>query len=127
MAAVMMTITEIAGFVGAGLAAVAYVPQISRLRRTRCSAGISQLAFGIWLLASLLTTARAVTIHAGVFIMLGVRKCGHGTARWGTEALCPVRCCDIALVSHRARGAALGEVSGWGSVIGLRTALADRG
>jgi len=74
MAAVMMTITEIAGFVGAGLAAVAYVPQISRLRRTRCSAGISQLAFGIWLLASLLTTARAVTIHAGVFIMLGVTQ-----------------------------------------------------
>jgi uncharacterized protein with PQ loop repeat len=69
--AAMMTITEIAGFVGVGLAGVAYVPQISRLRRTRCSAGISQLAFGIWLLASLLTTARAITIHAGVFIVLG--------------------------------------------------------
>jgi len=71
MAAAMMTTTEIAGFVGAGLAGVAYVPQIYRLRKTRCSAGISQLAFGIWLLASLLTTARAITIHAGVFIMLG--------------------------------------------------------
>ena len=71
MAAAMMTTTEIAGFVGAGLAGVAYVPQISRLIRTRCSAGISQLAFGIWLLASLLTTARAIAIHAGVFIVLG--------------------------------------------------------
>ena len=67
----MMTTTEIAGFVGAGLAGVAYVPQISRLRRTRCSAGISQPAFGIWLLASLLTTARAIAIDAGVFILLG--------------------------------------------------------
>jgi uncharacterized protein with PQ loop repeat len=74
MPAMMMTITEIAGFVGAGLAGVAYVPQISRLRRTRCSAGISQLAFAIWLLASLLTTARAVAIHAGVFIVLGVTQ-----------------------------------------------------
>jgi uncharacterized protein with PQ loop repeat len=66
-----MTTTEIAGFVGAGLAGLAYVPQITRLRTTRCSAGISQLSFGLWLLASLLTTARAITIHAGVFIMLG--------------------------------------------------------
>jgi uncharacterized protein with PQ loop repeat len=74
MAAAMMTITEIAGFIGAGLAGVAYVPQISRLIRTRCSAGISQLAFGLWLLASLLTTARAIAIHAGVFIVLGVTQ-----------------------------------------------------
>jgi hypothetical protein len=74
MTAAMMTITEIAGFVGAGLAGAAYAPQISRLRRTRCSAGISQLAFGTWLLASLLTTARAAAIHAGAFIMLGVTQ-----------------------------------------------------
>ena len=67
----MLTITEIAGFVGAGLAGAAYVPQISHLIRARCSAGISRLAFAIWLLASLLTTARAIAIHADVFIMLG--------------------------------------------------------
>ena len=67
----MLTITQIAGFAGAGLAGVAYVPQISRLLRARCSAGISRLAFEVWLLASLLTTARAIAIHAGVFIMLG--------------------------------------------------------
>jgi hypothetical protein len=47
------------------------VPQISHLIRARCSAGISRLAFGAWLLASLLVTARAVAIGAGVFIMLG--------------------------------------------------------
>jgi len=67
----MLTTTEIAGFAGAGLAGAAYVPQISHLVRARCSAGISRLAFGVWLLASLLVTARAMAIHAGVFIVLG--------------------------------------------------------
>jgi len=67
----MLTATEIAGFVGAGLAGAAYIPQISHLIRARCSAGISRLAFEVWLLASLLTTARAIAIHAGVFITLG--------------------------------------------------------
>jgi hypothetical protein len=67
----MLTATEIAGFVGAGLAGAAYVPQISHLIRARCSAGISRLAFEIWLLASVLTTAQAIAIHAGVFIVLG--------------------------------------------------------
>jgi hypothetical protein len=67
----MLTITRIAGFAGAGLAEAAYVPQISHLIRARCSADISRLAFEVWLLASLLTTARAAAIHAGVFIVLG--------------------------------------------------------
>src|SRR6516164_2171077 len=67
----MMTATEIAGFAGAGLAGAAYVPQISHLIRARCSAGISRLAFEVWLVASVLTTARAIAIHAGVFIVLG--------------------------------------------------------
>ena len=67
----MLTVTEIAGFVGAGLAGAAYIPQISHLIKARCSAGISRLAFEVWLLASVLTTARAIAIHAGVFIVLG--------------------------------------------------------
>ena len=67
----MLTATEIAGFAGAGLAGAAYIPQISHLMRARCSAGISRLAFEVWLLASLLTTARAIAIHDGVFIALG--------------------------------------------------------
>ena len=67
----MLTATEIAGFAGAGLAGAAYVPQISHLTRARCSAGISRLAFRVWLLASVLVTARAIAIHAGVFIVLG--------------------------------------------------------
>jgi uncharacterized protein with PQ loop repeat len=67
----MLIATQIGGFVGAGLAGVAYIPQISHLIRARCSAGISRLAFGVWLLASFLITARAIAIHAGVFILLG--------------------------------------------------------
>jgi len=66
-----VNITEIMGFVGAGLAGAAYVPQISHLVRARCSAGISPGAFELWLVASFLTTVRAVAIHAGVFVALG--------------------------------------------------------
>src|SRR5258705_358169 len=46
----MLTATEIAGFVGAGLAGAAYIPQISHLIRARCSAGITgwHLRYGSW-------------------------------------------------------------------------------
>ncbi|HEY7261961.1 MAG TPA: PQ-loop repeat-containing protein [Trebonia sp.] len=67
----MLTTTQIAGFIGAGLAGAAYVPQIYHLIKARCSAGISRLAFEVWLLASVLTTTRAIAIHAAVFIVLG--------------------------------------------------------
>ena len=67
----MLTATEIAGFVGAGMAGAAYVPQISHLIRAHCSAGISRLAFEVWLVASVLTTAHAIAIRAAVFIVLG--------------------------------------------------------
>jgi PQ loop repeat len=67
----MLTITQIGGFVGAGLAGAGYLPQISHLVRARCAAGLSRLAFGVWLLASVLVTARAVAIGADVFIALG--------------------------------------------------------
>ena len=66
-----MTVTEIAGFAGAGLAGAAYVPQIRHLVKAHCSAGISTPAFEAWLLAAFLTTAHAIAIHAGVFIVLG--------------------------------------------------------
>jgi len=67
----MLTPTELMGFVGAGLAGAAYIPQISHLIRARCSAGLSRAAFELWLVASLLTTVRAVAIGADVFIVLG--------------------------------------------------------
>jgi lipid-A-disaccharide synthase-like uncharacterized protein len=64
--------SELAGFIGAGLAGAAYVPQIWHLIRAHCSAGISQVAFGAWLMASLLITSHAVAIGDAVFVLLGV-------------------------------------------------------
>ena len=61
-----------AGFIGAGLAGAAYLPQISPLIRAHCSAGISRLAFGVWLAASLLVTTHAAAIRAPVFVAFGV-------------------------------------------------------
>jgi hypothetical protein len=60
-----------AGFIGAGLAGAAYVPQIWHLISAHCSAGISRLAFAVWLAASVLVTTHAVAIRAIVFITLG--------------------------------------------------------
>jgi uncharacterized protein with PQ loop repeat len=65
------TATEAAGFVGAALAGAAYVPQIWHLIHERCSAGLSRLAFAVWLVAALLVTTHAVATRASVFIVLG--------------------------------------------------------
>ena len=67
----MLKATELAGFIGVGLAGAAYVPQIWHLISERCSAGLSRVAFGVWLAASLLVTTHAVAIGATVFIVLG--------------------------------------------------------
>jgi uncharacterized protein with PQ loop repeat len=67
----VLTATEIAGFIGVGLAGAAYVPQVWHLVRQHCSAGISRFAFGVWLVASLLVTSRAIATGARVFIVLG--------------------------------------------------------
>lgn len=69
-----MSATEFAGFVGAGLAAAAYVPQIWHLIGAQCSAGLSRLAFGVWLTSSVLVTSHAVAMGAGVFIALGATQ-----------------------------------------------------
>jgi hypothetical protein len=95
----MLTATEIAGFVGAGLAGAAYVPQISHLIQARCSAGISRLAFEVWLLASVLTTARAIAIHAGVFITLG----GIQIVATALIMLCATRYKDTPCPTHLPR------------------------
>ncbi|MGH9248587.1 MAG: PQ-loop domain-containing transporter [Acidimicrobiales bacterium] len=52
----MLRATELAGFIGAALAGAAYVPQIWHLISERCSAGLSRVAFAVWLAASLLVT-----------------------------------------------------------------------
>ncbi|MGH2676240.1 MAG: PQ-loop repeat-containing protein [Actinomycetota bacterium] len=67
----MLTATQIAAFLGVGLAGAAYVPQIWHLVRAHCSAGISRVAFCLWLGASLLVTTHAIATRAAVFIVLG--------------------------------------------------------
>ena len=91
-----MAITEIAGFAGAGLAGSAYVPQIAHLVRAHCSAGISRLAFAVWLLSSVLITARAIAIGAGVFVVLG----GIQIVATALIMLCAVRYKDTPCPSH---------------------------
>ena len=107
----MLTITEIAGFAGAGLAGAAYVPQISHLVSARCSAGISRLAFELWLLASLLTTARAIAIHAGVFIALG----GIQIVATALIMLCVIRYKDTPCPVHLPRQPAATTATGTGT------------
>lgn len=68
----MLKATELAGFIGAGLAGAAYVPQVWHLIKERCSAGLSRVAFTVWLASSFLVTTHAVAIGAIVFMALGV-------------------------------------------------------
>ena len=99
----MLIATQIGGFVGAGLAGAAYIPQISHLIRARCSAGISRLAFGVWLLSSLLITARAVAIGAGVFIVLGAIQ----IVATALIVVCAARYKDTSCPVHRPRQPAI--------------------
>jgi hypothetical protein len=104
----MLTATQIGGFAGAGLAGAAYVPQISHLIRARCSAGISRLAFGVWLLSSLLITARAVAIGAGVFMVLGAIQ----IAATALIVVCAARYKDTPCPVHRPRQPAVRTATG---------------
>ena len=67
-----MSLTELAGYAGAGLAGAAYIPQISHMVRERCVAGISRRAFVVWLVASTLVLVRAVAAREVPFVALGV-------------------------------------------------------
>lgn len=68
---VVLKVSEIAGFIGVGLAGAAYVPQVWHLVRVHCAAGISRFAFSLWLVATLLVTTNAIVTGATVFIVLG--------------------------------------------------------
>ncbi len=63
--------SELLGLSGALLSGYAYLPQITHLVHERCSAGLSEKAFLLWLIASALMTVHAFAIHATVFLLLG--------------------------------------------------------
>ena len=71
-----MNASEVIGLGGAFLAGYAYLPQITHLVKERCSAGLSERAFALWLVASLLMTVHAVSIGAVVFVVLGIMQVG---------------------------------------------------
>jgi lipid-A-disaccharide synthase-like uncharacterized protein len=62
--------SQVLGFLGTVTVAVGYLPQIRHLARERCSAGVSIVAWQIWLLASLLIFSHALEIVDLVFIVL---------------------------------------------------------
>ena len=62
--------TEILGLLGTVAVAVGYLPQIRHLARERCSAGVSIVAWEVWLLASLLILSHAFSMFDLVFIAL---------------------------------------------------------
>jgi len=63
--------SAMAGFLGVEVSIIAYLPQIVHLVREHCSAGISPLAFGLWLVSSCLVTIHAAVVADWVFIALG--------------------------------------------------------
>ncbi len=69
-----MSASELLGLIGATVAAYAYLPQITHLVREHCSAGLSERAYALWLVSSLLMSVHAMTIRSLVFIVLGVQQ-----------------------------------------------------
>ncbi len=63
----MTNVSEILGFAGTAVVAIAYVPQIVHLHREHCSAGISLKAYSLWCVSSALFLIHAVMIRDAVF------------------------------------------------------------
>lgn len=106
-----MELTELAGLAGAVLAGTAYMPQITHLVRARCSAGISRMAFGIWLLSSVLVLAHAVAIQAAVFIFLGAVQITAIAVIIVYSTIYAGSYCESHLPAHRPAGHVLQRVS----------------
>jgi lipid-A-disaccharide synthase-like uncharacterized protein len=61
---------QLLGFLGAIVVAAGYLPQIVRIAREGCSAGVSVHAWATWLVASLLILLHALAIGDPVFVSL---------------------------------------------------------
>lgn len=66
----MRQVTQILGFLGTVTVAIGYLPQIRHLARERCSAGVSIVAWQVWLLSSFLIFSHAFEMFDLVFITL---------------------------------------------------------
>jgi uncharacterized protein with PQ loop repeat len=67
-----MSLFQLSGFVGTGIVAAAYVPQIRHLVKQHCSAGISKYAYTLWCLASIFFLIHAAMIRDVVFISVQI-------------------------------------------------------
>ena len=67
-----MRLSQVLGFTGTMIVAVAYVPQIRHLIKEHCSAGISVRAYSLWFLASLLFLVHASMIKDMVFVYVQI-------------------------------------------------------
>lgn len=70
----LLEISAVSGLIGVGISIIAYLPQIIHLLREHCSAGLSPMAFGLWLASSILVTFHAAMILDIVFIVLGAAQ-----------------------------------------------------
>lgn len=65
-----MKLSEILGLIGAVIVAMGYLPQIHHLAKEHCSAGVSIIAWRLWLLSSVLIFSHAFEVFDLVFITL---------------------------------------------------------
>ena len=65
----MANLLSMIGYVGTALVIGAYAPQISHLWTEHCSAGISERAYAIWVLASALFLSHSIVIGDTVFMV----------------------------------------------------------
>ena len=65
----MANLLSMIGYVGTGLVIGAYAPQISHLWTEHCSAGISERAYALWVLASALFLGHSIIIGDTVFMV----------------------------------------------------------
>src|SRR5262245_51532583 len=65
----MANLLSIIGYVGTGIVIGAYAPQIWHLWTEQCSAGISERAYALWVLASALFLGHSIIIGDAVFMV----------------------------------------------------------
>jgi uncharacterized protein with PQ loop repeat len=67
-----MALSQLLGFLGTGIVAAAYVPQIHHLIKEHCSAGMSMNAYVLWCVASILFLIHAAMIWDVAFVLVQI-------------------------------------------------------
>lgn len=65
----MADLLSVIGYIGTALVAGAYLPQILHLSTEHCSAGISERAYALWILAAALFLVHSIVIGDAVFMV----------------------------------------------------------